>query len=371
VRYENIRSFKVMDLVREAQKYDDTIHFEVGQPDLPPPPRVKEALLEAVESAHFGYTEALGILPLRRKIAAHYEREYGVSVDPDRILVTPGTSNAFLIAYLLTLESGDTLAISDPSYPCYRNFGVMVDANVQAFKIGPDDNYRLTPDHLQGAKIDALHISSPTNPTGTIYGDEAMRNLISYCESEDVAFISDELYHGLVYDRQPKSALNFSQNAIVINGFSKYFCMPGFRLGWMILPEHLIKPAEAIAQNLYLSAPTLSQYAALEAFDYDYLRSVREEYRRRRDYLYDALQPLFTIDAVPEGAFYLWCNVSRYSDDAFAFTRTLLHKLHIAVTPGIDFGENGTETKLRFAYTRDIAHMQEGIGRLKAYLQSA
>ncbi len=370
MRYKNIRSFKVMDLVREAQKFHDTIHFEVGQPDLPPPPGVKEALLQAVESAHFGYTEALGILPLRQKIAAHYEREYGISVEPDRILVTPGTSNAFLIAYLLTLESGDTLAISDPSYPCYRNFGVMVDAKVQAFKIGPEENYRLTPDHLRGAKIDALHISSPANPTGTIYGDAALQNLINYCESENIAFISDELYHGLVYDRQPKSALNFSQNAIVINGFSKYFCMPGFRLGWMILPEHLIKPAEAIAQNLYLSAPTLSQYAAIEAFDYDYLDFVRETYRSRRDYLYHALKTLFTIDAAPEGAFYLWCDVRQYSDDAFAFSHKLLHKLHIAATPGIDFGENDTATKLRFAYTREIPHMREGIERLKAYLRS-
>ena len=369
MRYKNIRSFKVMDLVREAQRFDDTIHFEVGQPDLLPPPKVRDALLQAVESAHFGYTEALGILELRQKIAGHYEQEYGVSIDPNRILVTPGTSNAFLIAYLLTLNSNDILAISDPSYPCYRNFGVMVDAKVRAIHIGSDDNYQLTPAHLQGKKIHALHISSPANPTGNLYSDENLQSLIAYCESEGVAFISDELYHGLVYDQKPKSAINFSQNIIVINGFSKYFCMPGFRLGWMVLPEHLIGAAEAIAQNIYLSAPTLSQYAALEAFDYNYLNLVRKEYRRRRDYLYGELKELFAIDAKPEGAFYLWCDISRYSSNALEFSYELLHKLHIAITPGVDFGANNTETKLRFAYTRNIEHMQEGIKRLKKYLE--
>ncbi len=368
MRYKNIRSFKVMDLVREAQKYSDTIHFEIGQPDLEPSPKVKQALLEAVANSSYGYTQTLGLLSLRQRIAAHYKKEYGVLVNPEQILITPGTSNAFLIAYLLTLNSGDTLAISDPSYPCYRNFAIMVDAKVKAIPIGEEDNYQLSPEHLKGEKIDALHISSPSNPTGTIYSDKNLKSLIEYCEGEGIAFISDELYHGLVYDKEAKSALEFSKNVIVINGFSKYFCMPGLRIGWMVLPEHLIKPAEAIAQNLYLSAPTLSQYAALEAFDYDYLASVRAEYKRRRDFLYSELGTIFKIDAKPDGAFYLWCDISKYSEDAVAFSYELLHKLHIAVTPGIDFGENETESKLRFAYTRDIKHMKEGVRRLKEYL---
>ncbi len=357
-----------MDLVREAQRFSDTIHFEVGQPDLPPPPSVKTALIAAANKEHFGYTETLGLFALRQKIAQHYKKEYGVYVDPAQILITPGTSNAFLIAYLLTLNSGDTLAISDPSYPCYRNFAVMVDAKVKAIPIGSEENYQLTSKHLEGKSIDVLHISSPANPTGNIYSGENLQNLINYCENEGINFISDELYHGLIYDKEAKSALNFSQNAIVINGFSKYFCMPGLRIGWMVLPEHLIKPAEAIAQNLYLSAPTLSQYAALEAFDYDYLANVRAEYKRRRDFLFNQLKKLFEIDAKPEGAFYLWCDISKYSNDAVAFSYELLHKLHIAVTPGVDFGEHKTQTKLRFAYTRDINHMSEGVKRLKKYL---
>ena len=369
MRYRKIRSFKVMDLVREAQKYSDTIHFEIGQPDLEPSPKVKEALLKATEDAHFGYTETLGILPLRQKIAKHYKQEYGVTVDPAQILITPGTSNAFLIAYLLTLNSGDTLAISDPSYPCYRNFAVMVDANVKAIPIGKADSYQLSPEHLKGEAINALHISSPSNPTGNIYSNENLKRLIEYCDSEGIAFISDELYHGLVYDKVVKSALEFSKNAIVINGFSKYYCMPGLRVGWMVLPEHLVQAAEAIAQNLYLSAPTLSQHAALEAFDYNYLEYVKTEYKKRRDFLYSELGDIFEIDAKPDGAFYLWCDVSKFSQNAVDFSYELLHKLHIAVTPGVDFGENETQRKLRFAYTRDIEHMKEGVERLKGYLQ--
>ena len=368
MRYNNITSFKVMDLVREAQKYSDTIHFEIGQPDLEPSPKVKEALLRAVESSKYGYTETLGLLELREKIAKHYKKDYSVEVDPNQILVTPGTSNAFLIAYLLTLNSGDTLAISDPSYPCYKNFGVMVDAKVKALPIGKEDGYQLTAKHLESHKIDALHISSPSNPTGNIYSQQNLQELIEYCESQNIDFISDELYHGLVYDKEVKSALNFSKNAIVINGFSKYFCMPGLRVGWMVLPKHLVKPAEAIAQNLYLSAPTLSQYAALEAFDYEYLASIKTEYKRRRDYLYNELKEIFEIDAKPDGAFYLWCDISKYSNDAVEFSYELLHKLHIAVTPGVDFGDNNSKTKLRFAYTRSIEHMSEGVERLKKYL---
>ena len=361
-------SFRVMDLVREAAKYEDTIHFEVGQPDLPPSPKVKEVLREAVSQDHFSYTESLGLLALREKIAAHYQRDYGVEVDPGRILLTPGTSIAFMVAYLLTLRHGEVLGMSDPSYPCYKNFAHMVDVEPLFMPIGAGDGYQLTPAHLEPHTMQALHISSPSNPTGTIYSRENLKALIDYCQQQDIAFISDELYHGLVYDKQVATALEFSDEVIVINGFSKYFCMPGIRLGWMIVPEALVRPAEIIAQNLYISAPTLSQYAALEAFDYAHLAKTREDFRARRDYLYEALSPYFKIDAKPDGAFYLWCDVSDYTDDAVAFSEELLREIHIAVTPGIDFGTNGTNHYLRFSYTRSIAHMKEGVARLDSYL---
>lgn len=364
-----ITPFYVMELVRKAQRYDDTVHFEVGQPDLPPPPGVRRALARAVEEGRYAYTESLGLLELRERIAAHYRRDYGVEVDPGRILLTPGTSLAFMVAYELLLGPGDRLGMSDPSYPCYKNFATMVDAETVTIPVGPETGYQLTPSMLEGRGLAALHIPSPSNPTGTLYRPESLAALTEYCRREGIAFLSDELYHGLIYEETAHTALEFDEKAIVINGFSKYFCMPGLRLGWMILPEELVRPAELIAQNLYISAPTLSQYAALEAFDYGYLAEVREEFRRRRDWLYGELSELFTIDARPDGAFYLWCDISRHSDDAAAFSEELLERIHIAVTPGIDFGSHATERYLRFAYTRSIEHMAEGVKRLKSYLK--
>ncbi len=367
-RTDAIEPFRVMDVVREAQRYDDTIHFEIGQPDLPPSPRVIAALHEAVDAHRFAYTETLGLLSLRQKISEHYRRDYDVEIDPGRILIVPGTSTAFLIAYLLTLDRGNRLGLPDPSYPCYKNFAHMVDVTPRFFPVDSKEGYQLSPRQLQGTRIDALHISSPANPTGTVYTPEALKDIAEYCEAEGIALISDELYHGLVYDAPAASAAQFSDTAIVINGFSKYFTMPGLRLGWMILPESLVRPAEIIAQNLYISAPTLSQYAALEAFDYDYLTHVRDTFRTRRDYLYEALSPLFPIDAKPDGAFYLWADVSACTEDSAAFAETLLRDTHVAITPGIDFGSNGTHHYLRFSYTREIGHMTEGVERLREYL---
>jgi len=368
MRTDKLQPFRVMDVVRKAQQYDDTIHFEIGQPDLPPSPRVIAALHEAVDAHRFAYTETLGLLSLREKISDYYRRTYGIDVDPGRILIVPGTSTAFLIAYLLTLEQGGVLGLADPSYPCYKNFAHMVDVDPLFLPIGPEDGYQLTPSHLRGHAMDVLHISSPSNPTGTVYARDNLQALVDYCEAEGITLISDELYHGLVYGAPAASALEFSDKAIVINGFSKYFTMPGLRIGWMILPESLVRPAEIIAQNLYISAPTLSQYAALEAFDDEHLSRVRETFRRRRDYLYEALSPLFPIDAPPDGAFYLWCDISAWSDDGVAFAEELLEACHVAATPGIDFGSHGTRGYLRFAYTREIAHMREGVERLKMYL---
>lgn len=367
-RLQKFSPFYVMDLVREAQRFDDTVHFEVGQPDLPPSPGVRRALAEAVEEGRFAYTESRGLSKLRERISDHYRHEYGVEVDPERILVTPGTSNAFLVAYLLSLEAGDRVGLADPGYPCYPNFAAMVDATPHYFPVDRESGYRIDPAALVGSGIRALHISSPSNPTGTLYDSASLAALAEACRSEGIRLISDELYHGLVYETQAPTALAFDDEAIVINGFSKYFCMPGLRIGWMVVPESLIRPAEIIAQNLYISAPTLSQYAALEAFDYDYLAQVRDTFRRRRDALYDALDPLLPVDARPQGAFYLWCDISRYSDDAMAFSRELLEAIHVAVTPGIDFGFHGTATKIRFAYTRQIGHMLEGVERLREYL---
>lgn len=369
MRSKNMTSFIVMDIVKEAKKHKDCIHFEIGQPDLAPSPEVKKALHVAIDENRFSYTESHGLYELREKIAKHYKKMYDVQIEPDQIFLTPGTSGAFLIAYALSLGCNSKLGLSDPSYPCYKNFARMLDIEPVFMPIGKEDNYELHVENLQEHKLDAVQISSPANPTGNIYESGNLKELIEYCNKEKIAFISDELYHGLTYEDDASSALEFSENVFVINGFSKYYCVPGNRLGWIIVPKDKIKGAEKIAQNLFISAPTLSQYGALEAFDYKHLDKIKDEFKKRRDYLFNELSEIFEIDAKPDGAFYLWANVSKYTNDSFAFAKELLDNIHIAVTPGIDFGVNDTHKYIRFAYTRDIAHMSEGIERLKKYLK--
>ena len=369
MRCGKMSSFIVMDIVREAKKYDDTVHFEIGQPDLPPSKNVKKALHVAVDEDRFSYTESHGLLELRELIAKDYLARYGVHVDTNQIFLTPGTSGAFLIAYGLSLKASAKLGLSDPSYPCYKNFAYLLDIEPVFMPIGKDNNYELHVKDLKPHKLDALQISSPSNPIGNIYSDKNLKELIEYCESKNIAFISDELYHGLTYESEANSALEYSSSVFVINGFSKFYCMPGSRLGWIIVPKNRIREAEMIAQNLFISAPTLSQYGALKAFDKEYLDEVKSEFKKRRDYLFGELSKMFEIDAKPQGAFYIWADVSKYTSDSFEFAQELLKEIHVATTPGIDFGSNGTKKYLRFAYTRDIEHMSEGIKRLKKYLK--
>jgi len=367
-RCDALKLFIVMDIVREAEKLPDCIHFEIGQPDLPPAPGV----VRAMQSYGGGvpYTESLGLYALHEKIAGYYRKSYGVEIDPNRIALTQGTSGAFLLAYALTLDAGETLALADPGYPCYRNLARMLDIEPLSLDIDASTGYQITPEMLEGRDIRTLHITSPGNPTGTLYSDENLRALCHYCEENGITLISDELYHGLTYGGEAQSALAYSDDTIVINGFSKYFCLPGFRLGWIILPEKMMRQAEIVLQNMQIAPPTYSQFAALEAFDSDYLAQVRETFRARGDYLYEALSPLFDIAVKPTGAFYLWADISRYSDDSLAFARTLLHEAHVAVTPGVDFGENGTNRFVRFAFTRNLEHLQEGVRRLERFLKS-
>lgn len=369
MRYKNMSSFIVMDIVRDALKYDDTIHFEIGQPDLNPSPKVKKSIKKAIDSDKFSYTESLGLLKLRKKIVKHYKKTYDVKIDPSQVLLTPGTSGAFLVAYTLCLKHKGKLGLSDPSYPCYKNFAHMLDIDPVFMNIDKSCDYQLNIEHLKNQKIDALQISSPSNPTGNIYDEKNLKEIINYCDDNAISFISDELYHGLVYEKEASTALQYSKSVFVINGFSKYYCMPGLRLGWIIVPKHLSREAEIIAQNIFISAPTLSQYAALEAFDYDYLENIKDTFKQRRDYLYKQLNKIFKVDAKPDGAFYLWVDVSNYTNDSFAFAKELLENIHIATTPGVDFGSNKSNNYLRFAYTRDIKHMKEGIKRLKKYLK--
>ncbi|WP_293445127.1 pyridoxal phosphate-dependent aminotransferase [Persephonella sp.] len=368
-RTANIKPFIVMDIVKKASSIKDAVHFEIGEPDLQPPPSVWELSEKAVKDRLNHYTESLGLISLREKIAEFYHKKYGVDISPSRIALTVGTSGGFLVAYSILLNSGDKIALPDPSYPCYKNFAYLLDINPVFIPAGKETGYQLKSEQLSKyPDIKAVHITSPSNPVGNIYSYDALKQLAEFCDEEGIYFISDEIYHGLVYDGREHTALEFSDKAVVINGFSKYFCMPGFRLGWIILPEDLIRKAEIVMQNIFISPPTISQYAALGAFDYEHLEKNRKLFKERRDFLYSHLKELFDIDAKPEGAFYIWVNIEKYSDNSFEFSKKLLEDIHVAVTPGVDFGKNNTDKYIRFAYTKDIKHMEEGIKRLKNYL---
>lgn len=369
-RIAELTPFMVMDVVKAASKKPDCIHFEVGQPDVLPSPSVIEAFKSAIGMKYFQYTESTGIYQLKTKITEFYKIKYNLNISPERIVLTAGTSAAFLAVYSLLLNSGDNIALMDPTYPCYKNFSRLLYINPYIINVDKTTNYQITIDNLKSAKhLKALQVSSPSNPTGSIYSRENLKELIEYCNNHGIHFVSDEIYHGLVYDNVTEStALEFSENTFVINGFSKYFCMPGIRLGWLIAPIKYIRDLEKIVQNVYICPPTFSQYAAVEAFDYEYLEKIRKEYEMRRNFLYDELCAIFDIDAKPEGAFYLWANISKYSNNSYKFTFDLLESAGVAVAPGIDFGENNTNVYIRFAYTRNIKHMQEGIFRIKNYL---
>ncbi len=366
MRLDKLTPFYVMQILKEAQDYPNAIHLEIGQPDLPPSPKVAQALHAAIDEQHFSYTQTEGLYELRSLIAKHYKLRYNLTVDPDQILLTPGSSGAFLLAYSLTLDISQTLSIADPGYPSYKNFAAMLGIKPKFLNVTPSTNYCITPDMM--GDTHALQISNPANPTGTIYERELLKELAQKCDREGIWLISDELYHGLTYEEQPACAREFSERAIVISGFSKYFCMPGLRLGWIILPHELVDDAIKLAQNIFLSAPTLSQYAALQAFDYAYLKSVTQTFHERRDYLYAALREFFDIPTKPQGAFYIWADVRRYSDDSFAFAKHLLQKIQVATTPGIDFGQNETHRFIRFSFTQPLPKLKEAMERLASLL---
>jgi aspartate/methionine/tyrosine aminotransferase len=344
--------------------------MEVGEPDLSPSKRVEAAYIKAIRDKKFHYTPAKGLKELREKIAEYYHEKYNVSVSPNRILITPGTSGAFMVVFAMLTNSDKRLVLSDPSYPCYKNFAYFLQTEPIFMNIDKDTRYEISPKAVQNLNnVGAIVASSPANPTGNLYRKETIQKLIKLSEDKDFWFISDEIYHGLVYDKQEHTALEFSDRIVVINSFSKYFCMPGFRVGWMILPEGLVRQAEIIVQNIFIAANTPAQYAALEAFDGDHLKNVRNIFRQRRDFLYEEVKKIFSIDALPDGAFYIWADISSHSNDAMVFCKRLLEEKAVALTPGIDFGKNQTKHYVRFAYTQDISKLKTGIKRLKDFLE--
>ena len=377
-RVNDISPFFVMELLEKARameaKGEDIIHMEVGEPGFPTPSFVKKEAIRAIMDDRTFYTHSLGIPELRSRVAEHYSEAHRVNISPERIIITNGTSGAFLLLFGVLLERGSLLAVSDPGYPCYKNIAAFVDADILQIPVSEDSRFEITVEHLErtDGSPDLLVLSNPSNPTGTIYSNESLSLLYEYLTLHNGVFIVDEIYSGLSYDKKPSSALSISDNIIVVGGFSKTFAMTGFRLGWMIVPEPLIRPLQKCAQNLFISPPSISQYAAISAFDNPAeIDTMRKTYEERRNFLVPRLKSIgFSIPVYPDGAFYVYAGIEKWNIDSMDFVNKALSEAHVAITPGYDFGKFQANIHVRFSYTENIEKLQAGCDRLELWLKT-
>jgi len=374
----DVPPFMVMDVMAAAARIEEAggrvIHMEVGQPAAPAPATAIAAAHTALAAGRIGYTETLGIPALRARIARHYADAYGVPIDPNRVIVTTGSSGGFILAFLALFEPGDRVAIALPGYPPYRHTLAALGCEPVLIECTQATRWAITPDMLlaahRQAPLKGVLIGSPANPTGTMMTAQALRDLIDAAEGEGIAFISDEIYHGLDYAFAAETATRLSDNAVIINSFSKYFCMTGWRIGWMVVPEPLIRPVERLQGNLAISVPTLSQVAAEAAFDgRAEMAAVKHGYEENRRILLDGLPKAGFDKFLPvDGAFYLYADVSRFSDDSFAFAKRMLEEIHVAATPGVDFDPLRGKSFIRFCYAGSAAEMHEAVERIGRWL---
>ncbi|MFT6467421.1 MAG: aspartate/methionine/tyrosine aminotransferase [Oleispira sp.] len=389
-RTEEIAPFQVMAILQQAQTLAaqgiDVIHLEIGEPDFTTPAPIVEAGIEALKQGKTHYTPALGLPELRQKIADFYRTRYGVDVSASRIAITPGASGALLLLMAARLEAGDELLMADPGYPCNRHFARVFEAQGRLIATTADSGFQLTPEHIEknwteGASK-AVLMASPANPTGAMISHEVLEKIAQVTADQGGELWVDEIYHGLTYHdasdsrfagQRPQTALALGEHVVVINSFSKYFGMTGWRLGWMVVPEHYIPVIERLAQNLFLAPTTPSQYGALAAFDNDSLAIMearRLELQQRRDYLLAELPKLgFKIPVVPDGAFYIYADASALTQDTQVFCQQLLQETGVAITPGFDFGDQNANVYIRIAYTTNIERLEQAIARIKAWLQ--
>lgn len=372
-----IPSFIVMDVMRAANERErangDVIHMEVGQPSTPAPAGVLRAAHQALDADKLGYTDAFGLPELRTAIAGHIKNWYGVEVPPAAIAVTTGSSGGILLASLAAFDPGDRVVLVDPAYPCYRHVLTALGVEVVSLSGTAETRFQPTPallDQIEGP-LHGLVVASPANPTGTMLDQAAFRRLTDYCAARDMRLISDEIYHGVTYDMPGVTATALDPNAIVINSFSKYFSMTGWRLGWMVIPEDLRRPIECLAQNLFISAPSLSQHAALAAFDcHEELQGNVDRYRANRDLLLAALPEAgFDRLAPPDGAFYLYADVGHLTQDSLAFCQQMLAETGVAATPGVDFDPTRGQRYVRFSYAGATDDMAAGAEKLRRWLK--
>jgi len=372
-----IASFIVMDVMRAAAAREATgarvVHMEVGQPGTAAPKAALEAVSRSLHRDTLGYTLALGMPELRKRIAGLYKSWYGIDVSPERVVVTNGSSAAFVLSFLALFDAGDRVALPSPGYPCYRHILTALGQQPVMIGTGPETRWMPTAadmesEHERSALAGVL-IASPANPTGTMIERDRLAEIARFCARAGIWFVSDEIYHGLTYGEPAQTALAYSDDAIIINSFSKYFSMTGWRIGWMVVPERLIRPIERLAQNLYISPPAIAQVAAIGAFDgIDELEANRRVYAANRELLLAELPKAGFDKIVPaDGAFYLYADVSRFTSDSLAFAKLMLDETGVAATPGVDFdSERGTRF-LRFSYAGTTADMAEAAERLKQW----
>lgn len=375
-RLKDIAPFHVMELLSHAKALEaegrDIIHMEVGEPDFPTPTPIVQAAQAAIADGKVFYTPALGLPALREAIARFYQTRYGLAVPAQRIVVTTGASGALTLALACLAEPGRRWLLPDPGYPCNRHFVRAFEGQPVSVPVAAETNFQPTPDLLAAHWDDAtdgLIVASPANPTGTMLNASELQSLHDFVVARQGHFIVDEIYHGLTYDRDAPSALATGDDTWVVQSFSKYFQMTGWRLGWLVVPEAYLRDIEKLAQNLFISPPTPAQQAALAAFSPEtiaILEGRRAEFKNRRDFLAPALASLgFRVTAEPQGAFYLYCDSSALAPDSFLLARRMLEDAGVAATPGLDFGSHRPQDHMRFAYTNDIGRLHEAVERLR------
>ncbi|MBO1925084.1 aminotransferase class I/II-fold pyridoxal phosphate-dependent enzyme [Thiomicrorhabdus sp. 6S3-12] len=379
---EQIAPFRVMKILGQAKALEaqgkDIIHMEIGEPDFPSLACVHNAAMQAAEQGLTHYTPTLGLPSLRNKLAQFYQRFYQAKVPEENIVITPGSSSALQLVLTAILNPSDQVLMADPTYPCNRQFVELLHGKVKAVPVEADTQYQLSPELLEqhwSEEVKAVMVASPANPTGTLIEQDALRDMAQFLSERDSYLIVDEIYQGLVYDRPAESILaqrDLPENVIVINSFSKFFGMTGWRLGWTVAPAHLVDVLDRLGQNLYLSAPTPSQYGALAVLEEDALAELeqrRQIFQQRRDRLHNAMQQAgFNLKTLPQGAFYLYWDISQWSRDSEQFCADLLQATGVAITPGTDFGSSQGNHYVRLAYTNE--RIEEAVQRIQAFVQT-
>ena len=371
----NVDPFIVMDVMEAARKAEQSgkniIHMEVGQPGTPAPKLANETVEKQIQSNNLGYTVALGLPELRSRISKLYGEWYNLDLNPERVIITTGSSGAFILSFATLFDQGNRVGIGSPGYPSYRQ--ILKAQSLIPVDIETDlqNKFQPTPEDIKKNNLNGLLVASPANPTGSMLDKSSLEKLIVTCKENDVSFISDEIYHGIEYETKSVSALEITDNCYVINSFSKYFSMTGWRIGWMVVPEDHVRQVEKVSQNLFICPPHVSQIAALAALDAkDELNENVKVYKKNREILLKELPDAgFTTFSPPDGAFYIYVDISKFSKDSLNFCKKVLNEAGVAITPGLDFDQNRGSSTIRLSYARSTEDIIEGTKRLKKFMK--